>query len=119
MLFFKAATLAATAALSLLPYAVPAVTVAVGAHGFFKFGKFIKEGAELARRAGEQKQRDPVRKINQGKVKKIKKKFRARLRRRAAVTFCEETNIDGHYNENVALSKECHLIKGLRNLRSS
>ena len=103
MLFFKVATLAATAALSLLPYAVPAVTVAVGAHGFFKFGKFIKEGAELARRAGKQKQRDPVRKTgNQGKVKKIKKKFRARLRRRAAVTFCEETNIDGHYNENVA-----------------
>ena len=51
MLLFKAATLAATAALSLLPYAVPAVTVAVGAHGFFKFGKFIKEGVELVRRA--------------------------------------------------------------------
>ena len=96
MLFFKAATLAATAALSLLPYAVPAVTVAVGAHGFFKFGKFIKEGVELASRAEEQKQGDPVRKVKQGKVKKTRKKFRARLRRRAIVTSCEETNIDCH-----------------------
>ena len=94
MLLFKAATLAATAALSLLPYAVPAVTVAFGAHGFFKFGKFIKEGVELSRRAGEKKQRDPVRKVKQGKVKKTKMKLRARLQRRAAVTSCEETNID-------------------------
>ena len=76
--------------------AVPAVTVAVGAHGFYNFGNFIKEGAELARRAEEQKQMDPVRKVKQGKVKKTRKKFRARLRRRAIVTSYEETNIDCH-----------------------
>ena len=88
MLFFKAATLAGTAALALLPYAVPAVTVAVGAHGFYKVGRFIKEVVELARRAGEQKPRDPVRRIKQGKVKKTRKKWcRARLRRTAVVTY--------------------------------
>ena len=70
----------------------------MGAHGFYKFGRFIKEGAELARRAVEQKPRDPVRRIKQGKVKKTRKKWcRARLRRTAVVTSCEETNIDCRY----------------------
>ena len=81
MLLFKAAILAGKAALALLPYAVPAVTVTVGAHGFYKFGKFIKESAELAAgKAGEQKPRDAVRRVKQGKVKKTKMKLRASLR---------------------------------------
>ena len=40
----EARSLAGTAALALLPYAVPSVTVAVVAHGFYKFGKFHQGG---------------------------------------------------------------------------
>ena len=47
-LLYKAATLVGIAALALLPYAVPAVTVAVGAHGFYKFGKFHPRGCGAA-----------------------------------------------------------------------
>ena len=59
----KAAAFAGTAALSFLPYAVPAMTVAVGAHGFYKFGKYITEGVELARKVVEKKPVDLVRKV--------------------------------------------------------
>ena len=59
-----------------------------------------REGAELARRAGEQTPRDPVRNVK-GKVKKTKMELRARLRRRAVVTSCEGTNIAGHLRQEV------------------
>ena len=63
MFLSKAAAFAGTAALSFLPYAVPAMTVAVGAHGFYKFGKYITEGVELARKVVEKKPVDLVRKV--------------------------------------------------------
>ena len=74
MFLSKAAAFAGTAALSFLPYAVPAMTVAVGAHGFYKFGKYITEGVELARKVVEKK---PV-----GLVRKVKKKAKLGKTRR-------------------------------------
>ena len=86
MFLSKAAAFAGTAALSFLPYAVPAMTVAVGAHGFYKFGKYITEGVELARKVVEKKPVDLVRKVKKGKVRKNKKKRRAGLPKKVFVT---------------------------------
>ena len=72
----KAAAFAGTAALSFLPYAVPAMTVAVGAHGFYKFGKYITEGVELARKVVEKKP------VPVDLVRKVKKKAKLGKTRR-------------------------------------
>ena len=80
----KAAAFAGTAALSFLPYAVPAMTVAVGAHGFYKFGKFITEGVELARKVVEKKP------VPVDLVRKVKKKAKLGKTRRNEGQGCRK-----------------------------
>ena len=72
MLLLRALSCVASTALSLLPLAVPAMTLAAGAHSCLQFGRFVREVIDNVQKVG-------IRGVKHGRVRKNKGRRRVKL----------------------------------------
>ena len=78
MLLFRVLSCVASTALSLLPLAVPAITLAAGTHSCLQFGRFVREVIDNVQKVGDI---DKIRGVKEGRVRKNKGRRRVKLAR--------------------------------------
>ena len=76
MLLLRALSCVASTALSLLPLAVPAITLAAGAHSCLQFGRFLREAIDNLQKVGDI---EKIRGVKHGRVRKNKGRRRVKL----------------------------------------
>ena len=76
MLLFRVLSCVASTALSLLPLAVPAITLAAGTHSCLQFGRFVREVIDNVQKVSDI---DKIRGVKEGRVRKNKGRRRVKL----------------------------------------
>ena len=76
MFLFRVLSCVASTALSLLPLAVPAITLAAGTHSCLQFGRFVREVIDNVQKVSDI---DKIRGVKEGRVRKNKGRRRVKL----------------------------------------